>query len=155
MVGLCAAAQADAGAQVVQIFDSWASQLAPQDFEVFSAPYIKQIIADVRKVSNPNLCNTSHLLSCMLPQQCWAVFDAINSTVCMDVIFEWVATLHSCACFHRSVQPLDFQEKRIGLGLGKKTFHQSVPFQKHLIDFCASDGHLLQTHLQQKQVSRV
>jgi uroporphyrinogen-III decarboxylase len=57
--GLCAAAQADAGAQVVQIFDSWASQLAPQDFEVFSAPYIKQIIADVRKVSNLNIWNTS------------------------------------------------------------------------------------------------
>ncbi|KAK9904151.1 hypothetical protein WJX75_005475 [Coccomyxa subellipsoidea] len=46
--------QADAGAQVVQIFDSWASQLAPQDFEVFSAPYIKQIIADVRK-THPQL----------------------------------------------------------------------------------------------------
>ena len=45
-----AAVQADAGAQVVQIFDSWASQLSPQDFEIFSAPYIKQIIADVRKV---------------------------------------------------------------------------------------------------------
>ncbi|EIE22656.1 uroporphyrinogen-iii decarboxylase [Coccomyxa subellipsoidea C-169] len=46
--------QADAGAQVVQIFDSWASQLSPQDFEVFSAPYIKQIIADVRK-THPQL----------------------------------------------------------------------------------------------------
>ena len=43
--------QADAGAQVVQIFDSWASQLSPQDFEIFSAPYIKQIISDVRKVT--------------------------------------------------------------------------------------------------------
>jgi hypothetical protein len=64
----------------------------------------------------------------------------------MDVIFEWVATLHSCASFHTSPQPLDFQEKRIGLGLGKKTFHQSVLFQKHAIDFRASDG-----YLQQKQ----
>ena len=45
------ALQADAGAQVVQIFDSWASELSPQDFEIFSAPYIKQIINDVRKVS--------------------------------------------------------------------------------------------------------
>ena len=45
-----AIAQADAGAQVVQIFDSWASQLSPQDFDVFSAPYIKQIIEEVRKV---------------------------------------------------------------------------------------------------------
>ena len=36
--------QADNGAQVVQIFDSWASELSPQDFDVFSAPYIKRII---------------------------------------------------------------------------------------------------------------
>ena len=50
-----AAVQADAGAQVVQIFDSWASQLSPQDFEIFSAPYIKQIIEDVRKVNSPLL----------------------------------------------------------------------------------------------------
>ena len=36
-------AQADAGAQVVQIFDSWASELQPQDFDVFSGPYIKKV----------------------------------------------------------------------------------------------------------------
>ena len=42
--------QADAGAQAVQIFDSWASELSPQDFDVFAGPYIKQIIASVREV---------------------------------------------------------------------------------------------------------
>ena len=41
--------QADAGAQVVQIFDSWASELAPQDYDVFAAPYTKQIIDSVKK----------------------------------------------------------------------------------------------------------
>lgn len=46
--------QADTGAQVVQIFDSWASELTPQDFDVFSAPYIRQIIDTVRK-SHPDL----------------------------------------------------------------------------------------------------
>ena len=46
--------QADTGAQVVQIFDSWASELSPQDFDVFSAPYIKQIVDNVRK-SHPDL----------------------------------------------------------------------------------------------------
>ena len=29
---------------MVQIFDSWASELAPQDFDIFSAPYINRII---------------------------------------------------------------------------------------------------------------
>ena len=42
--------QADAGAQAVQIFDSWASELAPQDFDIFSGPYIKRIIDSVRQV---------------------------------------------------------------------------------------------------------
>ena len=37
--------QADNGAQVIQIFDSWASELQPQDFDVFSGPYIKRIIS--------------------------------------------------------------------------------------------------------------
>ena len=41
--------QADAGAQAVQIFDSWASELAPQDFDIFSGPYIKRIIDSVRQ----------------------------------------------------------------------------------------------------------
>jgi uroporphyrinogen decarboxylase len=46
--------QADNGAQVVQIFDSWATQLSPADFEVFSLPYLKQIIAEVKQ-THPNL----------------------------------------------------------------------------------------------------
>lgn len=46
--------QADAGAQVVQIFDSWASHLSPQDFDVFSGPYIKRVIDSVRQ-THPQL----------------------------------------------------------------------------------------------------
>ncbi|KAL4436151.1 hypothetical protein ABPG77_005599 [Micractinium sp. CCAP 211/92] len=41
--------QHDAGAQVVQIFDSWAAQLSPQDYDVFCAPYLKYIIAEAKK----------------------------------------------------------------------------------------------------------
>lgn len=42
--------QADAGAQTVQIFDSWAAQLSPQDFDVFAGPYISYIIQQAKKV---------------------------------------------------------------------------------------------------------
>ncbi|KAL2652728.1 hypothetical protein R1flu_020856 [Riccia fluitans] len=46
--------QADNGAQAVQIFDSWATSLSPTDFEVFSLPYIKYIVDNVKK-THPNL----------------------------------------------------------------------------------------------------
>lgn len=42
--------QADAGAQVVQIFDSWAAQLSPQDFDIFSGPYLSYIIKQAKQV---------------------------------------------------------------------------------------------------------
>lgn len=41
--------QADNGAQAVQIFDSWAAQLSPRDFDVFAGPYIKYIIEESKK----------------------------------------------------------------------------------------------------------
>lgn len=46
--------QADNGAQAVQIFDSWATELSPVDFEEFSLPYLKQIVDSVRK-THPDL----------------------------------------------------------------------------------------------------
>ncbi|XP_077222310.1 uroporphyrinogen decarboxylase [Tasmannia lanceolata] len=41
--------QADNGAQAVQIFDSWATELSPEDFEEFSLPYLKQIVDSVKR----------------------------------------------------------------------------------------------------------
>lgn len=46
--------QADNGAQAVQIFDSWATELSPADFEEFSLPYLKHIVDDVKK-THPDL----------------------------------------------------------------------------------------------------
>ncbi|PPR81547.1 hypothetical protein GOBAR_AA39168 [Gossypium barbadense] len=46
--------QADNGAQSVQIFDSWATELSPVDFEEFSLPYLKQIV-DAVKQTHPDL----------------------------------------------------------------------------------------------------
>jgi len=43
-------AQVKAGADCVQIFDSWGGLLSPQDFETFSLQYIRQIVAALKEV---------------------------------------------------------------------------------------------------------
>ena len=47
------AAQIRAGAQVVQLFDSWVGQLAPDDFRTFAAPYVKQLVDKLRPLGAP------------------------------------------------------------------------------------------------------
>ena len=45
--------QIDCGAQLVQLFDSWAGQLSPQDYDVFALPYQQQVVRKV-KATHPN-----------------------------------------------------------------------------------------------------
>jgi uroporphyrinogen decarboxylase len=40
--------QVRAGAQLAQVFDSWAGELSPADFKTFALPYLKQIATRVR-----------------------------------------------------------------------------------------------------------
>src|SRR3954464_5125488 len=45
----CLKGQAKAGVDVIQIFDSWGVLLGPDDFELFSLQYIRQIVAALKE----------------------------------------------------------------------------------------------------------
>lgn len=53
-ISIYACYQADCGAQIIQIFDSWAGQLSPIDYRSFALPYQQQIIAAVKR-AHPNI----------------------------------------------------------------------------------------------------
>ncbi len=46
-------AQARAGAQALQLFDSWAGIMAPGDFKVFALPYVQRILAAIKDYDIP------------------------------------------------------------------------------------------------------
>lgn len=47
------AAQIKAGAQAVQIFDTWAGVLAPADYKKFAFPFVKKAIAELKREGVP------------------------------------------------------------------------------------------------------
>lgn len=46
-------AQIDAGAQAVQLFDTWAGMLAPSDYETYVLPHVTQVVERVRRPGVP------------------------------------------------------------------------------------------------------
>jgi uroporphyrinogen decarboxylase len=52
-VGTFLKAQVAAGAQAVQLFDSWAGALAPEDFRVFALPYLAEAVRIAKSAGAP------------------------------------------------------------------------------------------------------
>jgi hypothetical protein len=53
-IGNYANYQVEAGAHIIQIFDSWAGHLAPDDYDIFALPYQKMVV-DAIKAKHPDV----------------------------------------------------------------------------------------------------
>lgn len=52
-ISLYVSSQIKAGAQAIQLFDTWAGILAPEDYRDFALPYTKAIIENIKGTSTP------------------------------------------------------------------------------------------------------
>mmetsp|Transcript_19931 Transcript_19931/g.29510 ORF Transcript_19931/g.29510 Transcript_19931/m.29510 type:complete len:408 (-) Transcript_19931:143-1366(-) len=52
--------QIESGAQLIQIFDSWAGHLSPRDYDTFAAPYQKMVL-DAIKAKHPEIPTVTYI----------------------------------------------------------------------------------------------
>jgi uroporphyrinogen decarboxylase len=72
-------AQAKAGADVVQIFDSWGGLLSPEDFEEFSLQYIRQIIDSLKE----------KCLTIIFAKGAWFALESMSETGAHGLGIDW------------------------------------------------------------------
>lgn len=72
-------AQVKAGADVVQIFDSWGGLLSPADFEEFSLRYMRQIVAAVK----------DEVLTIMFAKGAWFALEQMAATGVHGLGIDW------------------------------------------------------------------
>ncbi len=71
--------QAKAGADVIQIFDSWGGLLSPHDFENLSLKYIRQIVAALK----------DEVLTIVFAKGAWQSLDAMAATGAAGLGIDW------------------------------------------------------------------
>jgi uroporphyrinogen decarboxylase len=75
-------AQAKAGADLVQVFDSWSGMLSPADFKIFSQPYLVQI-ADAVSADVPVI---------LFPKGSWYALEDLSKTSAAGLGLDWSVT---------------------------------------------------------------
>jgi uroporphyrinogen decarboxylase len=80
-VGAFLKAQVAAGAQAVQLFDSWASALGPRDFREFALPYLAEAVAIAREAGAPVIA--------FAPGAGWALAEIASATGADVIGVDW------------------------------------------------------------------
>jgi uroporphyrinogen decarboxylase len=75
-------AQVKAGADTVQVFDSWAGALSPEDFKTYAQPYLAQI-ADAVKDSAPVI---------LFPKGSWYALNDLSKSSARGIGIDWSIT---------------------------------------------------------------
>ena len=75
-------AQVKAGADTVQVFDSWAGSLSPEDFKTFAQPYLLQI-ADAVKDHAPVI---------LFPKGSWYALKDLSQSSASGIGIDWSVT---------------------------------------------------------------
>ena len=75
--------QVNAGAHVLQIFDTWSGVLSPEDYRIFALPHLKNLISDLSPLKVPVILytnNSNHLLPkiSMLKVSCHSLDWRVN-----------------------------------------------------------------------------
>jgi uroporphyrinogen decarboxylase len=81
LVGNFLIAQVRAGAQVVQLFDSWAGALGPRDFREFALPYISEAVRIARTAGAPVIAFS--------PGMSWALLEIAEATGADVIGVDW------------------------------------------------------------------
>ena len=75
-------AQTKSGADLVQVFDSWAGSLSPEDFKIFTQPYLIQI-ADALKDDAPVI---------LFPKGSWYALKDLSESHASGIGIDWSIT---------------------------------------------------------------
>jgi uroporphyrinogen decarboxylase len=90
--------QIESGAQVIQMFDSWAGNLAPADYDIFAAPYQKKVV-DAVKARHPDTPFIMYIAKSA------ALLERMRDTGIDIVSVDWTVTMADA-------------RKRLGPGVG-------------------------------------
>ena len=78
--------QIECGAQVIQMFDSWAGNLAPADYDVFALPYQKRVVEQIKK-AHPDVPLISYIAKSA------ALLERMRDNGCDIVSVDWTVTM--------------------------------------------------------------